>query len=329
MDQDHNLPTPHNNFFQFALSNLTTARSLLETQLPAEVIAEIDLDTLRVENGTFVDPALRGRQSDMLYSAEFATRLVYPPTFPPERVLLYFLVEHKSEPDSKTVLQLLSYIVRLWEQLIRDGQSIAPVIPLVVYHGKREWTVARNLDDLIPAPQAVREFQIRFGFPILDLSTRSNDEIGGDSLLQVTLRMLKYARDQQFQSELLSVLWILKRVGEGTPIEQWLEAIQVYAMAANNDLTPEEMKQTLASVFPTQFYPGSMADRLLEEGREEGLAKGIEKGIEKGKLTGKIQMLQELLGERISTDQELAVRNEGALADLLESLQLRIRRRDA
>ena len=47
MDQDHNLPTPHNNFFQFALSNLRAARSLIETQLPSEVLAEIDEEIVR------------------------------------------------------------------------------------------------------------------------------------------------------------------------------------------------------------------------------------------------------------------------------------------
>ncbi len=52
-------------------------------------------------------------------------------------------------------------------------------------------------------------------------------------------------------------------------------------------------KQTLKSVFPTQFEPGSLADRLLIQGREEG------------KLAGKIQTFQELLlGEPVSTDDE-------------------------
>ncbi|PAY17130.1 hypothetical protein CKO51_22715 [Rhodopirellula sp. SM50] len=324
MDEDHQLPTPHNNFFQFALSNLKAARSLIETQLPADVLAELNLETLRLESGSFVDPALRSRQSDMLYSAELVSGLSNEAESVPDRVLLYFLVEHKSEPDSQTVLQLLSYIVRIWERLLRDGLSLSPVIPLVVYHGNRAWTVARDLDDLVPASKAVRGFQVRFGCPILDLSQRSNDEIGGDSLLQVTLRMLKYGRDRQLQAELFSILQILRSVGEGFPIQQWLDAIQVYAMSANNDLTSEELKQTLASVFPTQFYPGSIADRLLEEGREEGR----EEGLEKGKLAGKIQMLQELLGDPISTDAELISSGQEALEAKAQALQDRVRRQD-
>ncbi|QDV85033.1 hypothetical protein TBK1r_39870 [Stieleria magnilauensis] len=95
-------------------------------------------------------------------------------------------------------------------------------------------------------------------------------------------------------------------------------------MSANNDLTSEELKQTLASVFPTQFYPGSIADRLLEEGREEGR----EEGIEKGKLTGKIQVLQEFLGDPISTDAELISLGRGALDAKLQALQAHVRNHD-
>lgn len=33
------LPTPHNNFFQFAISHLPTARRLIETQLQQQALA--------------------------------------------------------------------------------------------------------------------------------------------------------------------------------------------------------------------------------------------------------------------------------------------------
>jgi hypothetical protein len=38
------LPTPHNNFFHFALSQIPNARSLIETQLTSRALAELDLD---------------------------------------------------------------------------------------------------------------------------------------------------------------------------------------------------------------------------------------------------------------------------------------------
>lgn len=57
--------------------------------------------------------------------------------------------------------------------------------------------------------------------------------------------------------------------------------------------------------------------------REEG----EQIGLEKGKLTGKIQMLQELLGDTLTTDTELAACGLDTLTTQLAVLQQRLRDR--
>ncbi|MCA9181000.1 MAG: hypothetical protein KDA51_06085 [Planctomycetales bacterium] len=96
-------------------------------------------------------------------------------------------------------------------------------------------------------------------------------------------------------------------------------------MSVNKNIDSQQYKQTLKSVFPTQFEPGSLADRLLLQGREEGR----EEGMEKGKLAGKIQTLQELLGDEVSTDIALKPLSIVALTTVLNALQVRLRDRDA
>ena len=92
-------------------------------------------------------------------------------------------------------------------------------------------------------------------------------------------------------------------------------------MSVNKDIDSQQYKQTLKSVFPTQFEPGSLADRLLIQGREEGR----KEGREEGKLAGKIQTLQELLGDAVSTDDELLSRDRETLTTELTGLQARLR----
>lgn len=91
-------------------------------------------------------------------------------------------------------------------------------------------------------------------------------------------------------------------------------------MSVNKNIDSQQYKQTLKSVFPTQFEPGSLADRLLIQGREEGR--------EEGKLAGKIQMLQELLGDAVTSDDDLLTRDRDTLTAELAALQARLRRRD-
>lgn len=61
------------------------------------------------------------------------------------------------------------------------------------------------------------------------------------------------------------------------------------------------MDRIVQSVFPTQIEPGSIADRLLKQGREEGREEGV--------VIGKIQTLQELVGDCVSTREELLICN--------------------
>lgn len=100
-------------------------------------------------------------------------------------------------------------------------------------------------------------------------------------------------------------------------------------MAVNKQIGSEELSKIVQSVFPTQIEPGSLADRLLNEGEERGLNKGLARGMEKGLLGGKIQTLQELLGEPISQSDDLQNRTVEELSKFVQELQSRLRKRDA
>ena len=333
---DRHLPTPHNNFFHFALSSLPAARSLIETQLSTAALLELNLETLKLETGSFVDPDLHEKFSDLLMSVDLSGSN----SLGRQQAYVYFLFEHKSEAEPLTALQLLSYIVRIWEKRIRDSLPLCPIIPLVVYHGEREWSVARSIEELISAPAALSRYQVQFGFPLLDLSEMSDEEIEGEPILQSTLRLLKYGRSRELPSKLRQILELVANSASVGGIAGWIQAIGVYVMAVNKEIGSEELKRIVQSVFPTQIEPGSLADRLLTQGRQEGLEQGLERGLEqglergleqgmeRGKLTGKIQTLQELVGYQVTPDEELRKQSINDLVVLIQDLQERLRNRD-
>ncbi|HOU93774.1 MAG TPA: Rpn family recombination-promoting nuclease/putative transposase, partial [Polyangiaceae bacterium] len=96
---------PHDKLFREAMSNGKDAAAMLRAVLPAALVAELDLDELRLEPGTFVDEELRRSQSDVLLRTRHRGR----------EASVYVLFEHKSGPDRWTVLQVLRYMVRIWE----------------------------------------------------------------------------------------------------------------------------------------------------------------------------------------------------------------------
>ena len=324
------LPTPHNNFFHFALSHLPNARGLIETQLSPQALATLELETLRLCTGSFVDADLREKFSDLLFSVELADPAGGGRH---DEALVYFLFEHKSQSDPLTVLQLLSYIVRIWEQRVRDSLPLCPVIPLLVYHGESGWRAAKSLSELVTAPSELADYQVHFRPPLLDLSQLADEEILGDPVLRNTLRLLKYSRSKHLVSKLSEILQLISRSLPHGILDSWIQAIGVYVMTVNKNIDQEQYKQTLASILPTQFEPGSLADRLLIQGREEGERMGLEKGermgLEKGELVGKVRMLQELLGDALTPAADLADLEAPILTSRLVELQQRLRDRQS
>ena len=125
---DSDLGNPHDKFFKEAFSRPEVARDFLTQQLPSAVLAQIDLDTLELQKDTFVDSELAEHFSDMLYRVQTRAETA---------VYIYLLLEHKSYPDPFIALQLLRYLVRIWEQDLREKRKqLRLVLPLVVYHGK-------------------------------------------------------------------------------------------------------------------------------------------------------------------------------------------------
>ena len=92
-------------------------------------------------------------------------------------------------------------------------------------------------------------------------------------------------------------------------------------MATNKEIDADEFRAALATaaeeILGTQIEPGSLADRLLRQGREEGQRRG--------ELIGRLQLLSELLGEQCSAD--IGNMSLEELQALAQDLQLRLARR--
>jgi len=64
-----------------------------------------------------------------------------------------------------------------------------------------------------------------------------------------------------------------------------------------------------------------------EEGHEVGRQEGREEGRQEGLAVGKIQLLQQLLGEDVSSEEDLLAQDPAALSAMLSDLQERLRSR--
>ncbi len=80
--------SPHDAVFKHLLSHRATARDFLDIHLPAPLRALCNLNTLRLESGSFIDDELRASHSDILYSLQTQAGEGY----------IYLLIEHQGPP---------------------------------------------------------------------------------------------------------------------------------------------------------------------------------------------------------------------------------------
>ena len=132
--------SPHDRLFNRTMQELSAARELLRSQFPRELIDDLNLETLEHVDTSFIDANLKRRFVDRLFKVEVSKRLHKSLGTKTQYVYLLVLIDHKSSPDSLTLIQMLGYIVRIWENAIENGQPLAPIIPWVVYNGVNPWS---------------------------------------------------------------------------------------------------------------------------------------------------------------------------------------------
>ena len=116
------IPNPHDSLVQTVFSDLENAAGELRSVLPAAVVDKLNWTTLKLEPGTFVDPELRDRHTDLLYSVELkgSPKPGSGKHSSARRVFLYVLLEHQSSADRWMLLRLLRYMLRIWEWFLTN-----------------------------------------------------------------------------------------------------------------------------------------------------------------------------------------------------------------
>ena len=71
--------------------------------------------------------------------------MLYKVKFKEETGHIYFLLEHKSYPESQIHLQLLEYMIKIWRLDLKQKKQLSIIIPLVLYHSPYKWKTGRKI----------------------------------------------------------------------------------------------------------------------------------------------------------------------------------------
>lgn len=99
------------------------------------------------------------------------------------------LVEHKSRVEYNVIMQVLRYMVYIWEDYEKDMERLfpgissrkdfryPPILPIVYYEGTKKWTAPADLADKIFCGELLGKYLPHFRYQLIMLHEFSNEEL--------------------------------------------------------------------------------------------------------------------------------------------------------
>ena len=265
----------HDKLFKETWSNLENARSLLENYLPGNLLEKIDLDSLEICKDSFVEKSLKEFHSDLLYKVKMDGNQTY----------IYYLFEHKSYPDSLIHLQLLKYMIGIWELNIKQNSSnrLDVIVPLVMYHGAKNWTIPVNFAGIFNnTSKTIQPFIPDFNFILYDLPKYSDEDIKGNVINRVVMLLFKYIFTPDIEQKLPGIFELLKDlIGKETGL-QYIETLLRYLLTNMENMSGDKLKKIVTDSISGKEGGVIMelADSALGKMYHKGMQQGMQQGLE-------------------------------------------------
>ncbi|EBE0981632.1 Rpn family recombination-promoting nuclease/putative transposase [Salmonella enterica] len=305
-EKGHNRPG-HDGLFKLFLREPDTARDFLAVHLPADIRAQVRLDTLKLEPGSFVDQKLRELHSDVLYSVETAEG---------HAGYIYCLVEHQSTADRMMAWRMMRYSMAVMDAHLKKGNDTLPVVvPLLFYQGTvRPYPYSTDWMDCFDVPALAREVYSR-PWPLVDVSVMEDSDLQSHRRMALLELVQRDIRHRDAASLLRDVVQLIRLAGN---TREQVEAVLCYIIY--NGMTSESITPflyELAGEIPEykELIMGTIAQQL----KEEGIQLGIQQGIEQARLVAQQKLLETayaLLDNGVSLD--VVIKSTGLSRETLE-----------
>jgi hypothetical protein len=163
----------HDASYRLLFSHRALVADLLRGFLPAAWVEALDLTSLERLNASFVSEQLVRREGDVIWRIRWGPNWLY----------VVILLEFQSSDEPYMAVRIGAYALLLYQALIEAGalargEKLPPLLPLVLYNGKRRWTGVTELAALIETPPAGLEaYQPQVRYVLIDETRYSDVEL--------------------------------------------------------------------------------------------------------------------------------------------------------
>jgi len=267
------LDNPHDKFFKATFSRKDVVATLIESRFPEPLRKRLDVNSLELTNGSFIDNELSEHFADLVYDCTYSAQQV---------VKIALLIEHKSYQEDYPHLQLLRYLLNIWQEDRKQNRKLTPVIPIVIYHGQGRWKYAPLQSYFEGIDSTLEEYIPEFRYLLHDLSAWSDKDILAfkNQFLALATFLLKHSRAEQFlerfQADVSPIVSLLAAANE----RNFIESVFVYIFRMESSLTKDEILAIFRQISPqTEEIVMSAYDQTLESINLGVIKRAFQKGF--------------------------------------------------
>jgi predicted transposase/invertase (TIGR01784 family) len=284
---------PHDHAFGVIGRDKQNMTDFIRGSFPLEIIEKLALETLHLENDTYLDDKLKDFSSDLVYTCDYNCKKGEP-----KKIKIVLLFEHKSATAQYIHLQLLRYLLEIWQQQLKQQKAdkkknketkklgkLLPVIAVVFYHGAKKWEIRGFYDYFEEMDKQLYRFIPAFDYLPVDLNNYNDEEITElrfrRTLNRLLLFVMKHIHETGYlRKNLEKILKIWHYYNNEQDDENILKTVLMYIYSAT-DITPAEItKEAERITSKGSKIAMTTAEVLIKQGIERGMERGLEQGIE-------------------------------------------------
>lgn len=255
-------------------------------------IDDLDFSTLEQINRHFVTPQLGWRESDLIWRARFRNNWLY----------VVILLEFQSRPDRYMALRMCTYLCLLYLDLIQQKQiprrhKLPPVLPIVLYNGRRRWRYPASLSQLIDTLPGLAPYQPDFEFLLLDENRYPDSALNLPQNIVAALFRLEHSREPH---DILAVLRAVLEELQQHPdrvdaaLLAWLKPLLVRAQF------PEQQLGEIDQLYEVEPMLAERIQAWTQQWKQEGFEQGLERGLEQGERQTYIRLTHMRFGAAVA-----------------------------
>ena len=260
-NNDQKINQAHDVYGKESLSRKQVAIDCLKAHLPKELVELINLESLELTKGSFVDDFFQ-YHNDVTYKAKINGKEGF----------IYFLIELQRVPDKLMAFRMLCYMVSLLKTYLKQNKQakkLPLVLPICLYNGKVKYPFSTSIYDCLEEAGTGRKYRIFEHFMLWDLNKFSMEELLSHGIAALFETLYRAGNEGDFSQVVQKF-----RPGFLSSLDRsYLYSSARYISDQSDENKGEKSVKLLAEAIIDEEKRKlimSYSDKLRQEGRQEG-----------------------------------------------------------